>query len=141
MKDSSGLREYQTGYGSSNFFDITKLTRSHMDNIIDMKSPPIRRAELDSVITNVELTLASIVQGLALQFLAVNTADLLSWSKAFAWPYAVAALLIILLFWSRALIHTLTLIRWPLEFVHNFFYFGCAMIEVLAFMQLSNPFR
>ena len=112
-----------------------------MDNIIDMKSPPIRRAELDSVITNVELTLASIVQGLALQFLAMNTADLLSWSKVFAWPYAIAALLIILLFWSRALIHTLTLIRWPLEFVHNFFYFACAMIEVLAFMQLSNPFR
>jgi hypothetical protein len=64
----------------------------------------------------------------------------LSQGKTFAWPYAFVALLIILLFWSRALIHTLTLIRWPLEFVHNFFYFGCALIEVLALMQLSNPF-
>src|SRR3712207_2217971 len=60
--------------------------------------------------------------------------------KTQAWPYVGVALLIILLFWSRALIHTLTLIRWPLEFVHNFFYFGCALLEVLAFMHLSDPF-
>jgi hypothetical protein len=106
-----------------------------------MKPPPARRAELDQVIANIELTLASIVQGLALQFLAESVGALLSRDKVFAWPYALVALLIILLFWSRALIHTLTLIRWPLEFVHNFFYFGCAMIEVLAFMQLTNPFR
>jgi hypothetical protein len=105
-----------------------------------MRPPPARRAELDAVITNVELTLASIVQGLALQFLALQAGGLLSRSQAFTWPYAIAALLIVLLFWSRALIHTLTLVRWPLEFVHNFFYFGCAMVEVLAFMQLSNPF-
>jgi hypothetical protein len=104
-----------------------------------MRPPPARRAELDAVITYVELTLASIVQGLALQFLALQAGGLLSRSQAFTWPYALAALLIVLLFWSRALIHTLTLIRWPLEFVHNFFYFGCAMVEVLAFMQLSNP--
>ena len=105
-----------------------------------MKPPPARRAELDEVIVNIELTLASIVQGLALSFLAENARTLLSQGKSFAWPYAVVALLIILLFWSRALIHTLTLIRWPLEFVHNFFYFGCALIEVMAFMHLADPF-
>ncbi len=57
-----------------------------------------------------------------------------------AWPYVGVAFLIILLFWSRALIHTLTLIRWPLEFVHNFFYFVCALVEVLAFKHLNDPF-
>src|SRR5262249_58483628 len=101
-----------------------------------MKPPPARRAELDQVIANVELTLASIVQGLALQFLAQSAGALLSWDKAMIWPYAFSALLIVLLFWSRALIHTLTLIRWPLEFFHNFFYFGCATIEAIAFLQL-----
>lgn len=106
-----------------------------------MKPPPARRAELDQVIANVELTLASIVQGLALQFLAASMGTLLSRDKVVLWPYAIAALLIILLFWSRALIHTLTLIRWPLEFGHNFFYFGCALIEGLVFMQLNDPFR
>jgi hypothetical protein len=49
-------------------------------------------------------------------------------------------LLIILLFWSRSLIHTLTLIRWPLEFVHNFFYIACALVEALAFTRLADPF-
>ena len=106
-----------------------------------MKPPPARRAELDQLIANVELTLASIVQGLALQFLAETAGPLLSWDKIETWPYAFAALLIILLFWSRALLHTLTLLRWPLEFIHNFFYFGLAMIEVLAFVQLANPYR
>jgi len=106
-----------------------------------MKPPPARRAELDQVIANVELTLASIVQGLALQFLAQSAGALLSWDKVMIWPYAFSALLVVLLFWSRALIHTLTLIRWPLEFVHNFSYFGCATIEAIAFMQLANPFR
>ena len=105
-----------------------------------MKSPPASRAELDEVIVNIELTLASIVQGLALSFLAENASTVLSNGPATAWPYVGVAFLTILLFWSRALIHTLTLIRWPLEFVHNFFYFVCALVEVLAFKHLSDPF-
>jgi hypothetical protein len=105
-----------------------------------VKSPPASRSELDEVIVNIELTLASIVQGLALSFLADNVGTVLSNGPATAWPYAGVAFLTILLFWSRALIHTLTLIRWPLEFVHNFFYFVCALVEVLAFKHLSDPF-
>ncbi|HVF73037.1 MAG TPA: hypothetical protein VM940_15650 [Chthoniobacterales bacterium] len=105
-----------------------------------MKSPPAARRDLDEVIVNIELTLASIVQGLALSFLADNAATVLAKGLATAWPYVAVAFLIILLFWSRALIHTLTLIRWPLEFVHNFFYFACALVEVLAFKHLADPF-
>lgn len=105
-----------------------------------MKSPPASRSELDGVIVNIELTLASIVQGLALSVLADNTSAVLSNRLAAAWPYVGVAFLIILLFWSRALIHTLTLIRWPLEFVHNFFYFVCVLAEVLAFKNLGDPF-
>ena len=105
-----------------------------------MKSPPARRAELDEVIVNIELTLASIVQGLALSFLAEAASGVLKNGPALSWPYIGVAFLTILLFWSRALIHTLTLIRWPLEFVHNFFYFLCALVEVLAFQNLNDPF-
>jgi hypothetical protein len=105
-----------------------------------VKSPPASRSELDGVIVNIELTLASIVQGLALSVLADNTSAVLSNGAATAWPYVGAAFLTILLFWSRALVHTLTLIRWPLEFVHNFFYFVCALAEVLAFKHLKDPF-
>jgi hypothetical protein len=105
-----------------------------------VKAPPVSRSELDEVIVNIELTLASIVQGLALSVLADNSSAVLSNGPATAWPYVGAAFLTILLFWSRALIHTLTLIRWPLEFVHNFFYFVCALVEVLAFKHLNDPF-
>jgi hypothetical protein len=105
-----------------------------------VRSPPASRVELDEVIVNIELTLGSIVQGLALSFLADNAGSVLSKGPPTAWPYIGVAFLIILLFWSRALIHTLTLIRWPLEFVHNFFYFACALVEVLAFKNVTDPF-
>ena len=92
------------------------------------------------MVVNIELTLVSIIQGVALTFLAENAREVLiakQWSAA---PYVFAGLLIILLFWSRSLIHTLTLIRWPLEFGHNFFYIACTLAEVLAFTRLSEPF-
>ena len=105
-----------------------------------MKSPPASRRELDEVIVNIELTLASIVQGVALTFLAENASEVVSHGPLTAWPYVAVSFLIILLFWGRACIHTLTLIRWPLEFVHNFFYFACGLVEVLAFHHVGNPF-
>lgn len=54
-------------------------------------------------------------------------------------PYVVNGLLLILLFWSRSIGHTLTLIRWPLDFTHNFFYFGAAFLEAVTFGQIGNP--
>ncbi len=92
------------------------------------------------MVVEIELTLCSIIQGVALYFLVDNARLVLSGGQSAAWPYVIAGLLIILLFWSRSLIHTLTLIRWPLEFVHNFFYITCALIEALAFTRLGNPF-
>jgi hypothetical protein len=37
------------------------------------------------------------------------------------------------------LIHTLTVIRWPLEFGHNFMYIACTLVEAITFTQLTNP--
>ncbi len=99
------------------------------------------RNELDAMVVNVELTLSSIVQGVALSFLAADSArTVLTAGRASTWPYVITGLLIILLFWSRSLIHTLTLIRWPLEFGHNCLYIACALVEVLAFTRLTDPF-
>src|SRR5450432_511307 len=104
-----------------------------------MNGSNINRNELDNKVVNIELTLASIIQGVALYFLAENARTVLAEGRWASWFYVATGLLIILLFWSRALIHTLTLIRWPLEFVHNFLYFACALCEVLAFTRLTNP--
>ena len=43
------------------------------------------------------------------------------------------------IFWSRSIIHTLTLIKWPLEFGHNFFYIACALGEAVLFTRLDRP--
>jgi hypothetical protein len=96
------------------------------------------RTELDSVVVNIELTLTSIIQGVALAVLAESARDVM-FARAF-WPYIAAGLLIILIFWSRSILHTLTLIRWPLEFGHNFFYIACGLGEALLFSRLQNPY-
>jgi hypothetical protein len=103
-------------------------------------SPGGSREELDSMVVEIELTLCSIIQGVALYFLVDNARQVLSMGQASAWPYVATGLVIILLFWSRSLIHTLTLIRWPLEFVHNFFYIACTLVEALVFTKLNDPF-
>jgi hypothetical protein len=98
------------------------------------------RNELDAMVVNIELTLVSIIQGVALSFLAENARVALAGRLWTAAPYVFTGLLIIFLFWSRSLIHTLTLIRWPLEFGHNFFYITCTLAQALAFTRLTDPF-
>jgi len=104
-----------------------------------MNLPDEARRELDSVVINIELTLVSIIQGVALFFLTDNSRALLSIQHADAFLYIVAGLCVIFIFWSRSVIHTLTLIRWPLEFGHNFFYIACALGEAILFSRLDNP--
>jgi hypothetical protein len=97
------------------------------------------RRDLDGKIVNIELTLASIIQGVALYFLTENARTTLSPNN---WPsllYLSAGLCVICIFWSRSIIHTLTLIRWPLEFGHNFLYIACALGEAILFTRLGWP--
>src|SRR5213075_2841934 len=97
------------------------------------------RRELDNTVVNIELTLASIIQGVALYFLAENARTILSERNWSAGIYAAAGLFVIFVFWSRSIIHTLTLIKWPLEFGHNFFYIACALGEAILFSRLDRP--
>lgn len=96
------------------------------------------RRELDAVVVNIELTLVSIIQGVALFFLTDNARTLISMQHSSALLYIVAGLCVIFIFWSRSVIHTLALIRWPLEFGHNFFYITCALGEAILFSRLDN---
>lgn len=97
------------------------------------------RSQLDSMIVEIELTLVSIIQGVALTVLIESSRDVITDLKFIYWPYVLAGLLVIFIFWSRAVLHIITLIRWPLEFGHNFLYIGCALVEAVAFAQLLNP--
>jgi hypothetical protein len=101
--------------------------------------PNTGRRDLDSVVVNIELTLVSIIQGVALFFLTDNARALMSMRHWDALLYVPAGLCVIFIFWSRSVIHTLTLIRWPLEFGHNFFYIACALGEAILFSRLDRP--
>lgn len=104
--------------------------------------PSVRRAaktELDRTVVGIELTLISIIQGLALGVLAASAVQPLVQLKWETWPYIATGLLVILIFWSRSLIHTLSFIGWPLEFGHTFLYFGATLIEAAALSQVSRP--
>jgi len=97
------------------------------------------RRDLDSVVVNIELTLVSIIQGVALFFLTDNARAILPKEHISAFLYVATGLCVIFVFWSRSVIHTLTLVRWPLEFGHNFFYIACALGEAVLFSRLDNP--
>lgn len=99
------------------------------------------KTQLDNTVVGIELTLISIIQGLALGVLAAaSIAPLIGWQWQ-TWPYIATGLLAILIFWSRSLIHTLSFIGWPLEFGHTFLYFGATLIEAVALSQVADPER
>jgi hypothetical protein len=104
-----------------------------------MRSSTEIRAGLDALTIEIELTLTSIIQGVALYFLTDNARMALSLREFTSWLYVAAGLLVILIFWSRSVLHTLTVIRWPLEFVHNFLYIACTLGEAILFTRLANP--
>ncbi|HUE61534.1 MAG TPA: hypothetical protein VMO04_00280 [Chthoniobacterales bacterium] len=97
------------------------------------------RSELDSMVVEIELTLVSIIQGVALTILIENAHAVIAERQLFFWLYVVAGLFIIFVFWSREVLHILTVIRWPLEFGHNFLYIACALVEAILFAQLGKP--
>ena len=97
------------------------------------------KSALDATVVNIELTLISIIQGLALGVLAAASIEPLVNLQWQAWPYIAIGLLVVLIFWSRALVHTLSFIGWPLEFGHTFVYFGATLIEAVALSQVANP--
>jgi len=96
------------------------------------------QTELDTLLIHIELTMISIVQGVALTFLVAHSYDVVVSLRIAFWPYVVTGLVTILLFWSRSVIHTLTVIRWPLDLLHNFMYIACTLVEAVTFTQLTN---
>jgi hypothetical protein len=99
------------------------------------------RSELDSITADLELTLVSIIQGVALTVLIESSREAIAKLDWMLVPYILAGLIMILVFWSRVVLHILTVIRWPLEFGHNFLYITCALVEAFSFVQLGQPAR
>ena len=97
------------------------------------------KSQLDATVIGIELTLISIIQGLALGVLAASAVQPLVQLQWETWPYVLTGLVVILVFWSRSLVHTLSFIGWPLEFGHTFGYFAATLIEAAALSQVGEP--
>jgi hypothetical protein len=93
------------------------------------------------MIVQIELTLVSIIQGVALTVLIESATGVIAKLQWMALPYVLSGLFVIFIFWSRAILHIITVIRWPLEFGHNFLYIACALVEAISFSQLATPGR
>ncbi|MBI5513043.1 MAG: hypothetical protein HY909_04700 [Deltaproteobacteria bacterium] len=99
---------------------------------------PERSRDLDAMVANVEMTLISIVQGVALSYLADASRPVLFELRVASLPYVLVGLLVIFMAWSRTVLHALTVVRWPLELGHNFLYLSAALLEVLLFSRVAD---
>jgi hypothetical protein len=78
------------------------------------------RRQLDTLVVNIELTLTSIIQGVALSVLTESSRAPLGDLRFDQWPYVANGLLVILLF---------------------FLYIACTLVEAITFTDLTDPLR
>jgi hypothetical protein len=100
--------------------------------------PPVH-AELESLATSVELTLVSILQGIALSILIPKIVGLISEGQLAKLPYIPASLLLIFMVWVAFITHALSWITWPFDLGHNLLYFLVVTSEAVLLTFLDQP--
>ncbi len=104
-----------------------------------LKRSILTREKLDGIVLDIEFLLIAVIQGLALTTLAVESEGVLGEGEFLYWPYVAAGFVLIMNFWSLAIIHSISFISWPFDLVHTILYFLATFVEVAAFTQLTNP--
>jgi hypothetical protein len=100
---------------------------------------PARNAELESMATGVELTLASVLQGIALALLIPKIVELLTSGEYAKLPYIPASLLLLFIVWVAFIGHALSFIAWPFDPLHNFLYFLVTSSEAVLLVVIDQP--
>ena len=96
--------------------------------------------KLDEIALNIELVLISIIEGVALTKLAENAVPILNGTSLLIYfPFVLAGLAILLVFWAQAILHAVSFIRWPLKMEHMFLYFIAAFLQVVAYANIEHP--
>ncbi len=103
--------------------------------------PTEKRQKLSDIVVSIELTLLSVIQGIALNFLIVGALGVFPALDYVHWIYPVMGFMILIAFWAQALVHVLSFISWPLDFKHNFLYFIVIIAEVFVFSSMTNPLQ
>ena len=103
------------------------------------KRPVLTRERLDGTAVDIEFLLIAVIQGFALATLAVDSDAVIGGAEWQYWPYVLGAFILILNFWSLAIVHSISFISWPFDLVHTLLYFLVAFVEVAAFAQVTHP--
>jgi len=96
-------------------------------------------AELESLATSVELTLASVLQGIALAILVPKIVELISNGELAKLPYIPASLLLIFMVWVMFIGQAISFITWPFDPLHNMLYFLIVSSEAVLLFFLDKP--
>jgi hypothetical protein len=95
--------------------------------------------ELESLATSVELTLASVLQGIALAILVPKIVELITSGAVFKLPYIPASLLLLFMVWVSFIGHAISFITWPFDPLHNLMYFLIVSSEAVLLFFLDQP--
>jgi hypothetical protein len=100
--------------------------------------PPVY-AELEALATSIELTLVSVLQGIALSILIPKVVGLIVDGQLAKLPYIPASLLLIFMVWVAFISHALSWITWPFDLGHNLLYFLVVTSEAVLLTFLDQP--
>jgi len=99
----------------------------------------VANPELESLATSVELTLASVLQGIALAILVPKIVELITSGALAKLPYIPASLLLLFMVWVTFISHALSFITWPFDPLHNLLYFLIVTSEAVMLFFLDRP--
>jgi hypothetical protein len=103
-------------------------------------SPTVgRNRDLESLATGVELTLASVLQGIPLATLVPRIVDLLLSGDPSRLLYAPASLLIVFMVWVMFILYALSFVTWPFDPIHSLMYFLIVCAEAVVLGLIDRP--
>jgi hypothetical protein len=99
------------------------------------------RAERDlgQFSVTIEVTLISVMVGVIIFPLMDFATPLLRDLKFEYWPYILAGTVIVINVWTEVIVHTLSIVSWPLDIVRNALYIGTAVIIAILMHFLADP--
>jgi hypothetical protein len=100
---------------------------------------PAVNTELEALATSVELTIASVLQGIALAILIPQIVGLITSGAIAKLPYIPASLLLIFIVWIAFISHAISFITWPFNLAHNLLYFLVVTSEAVLLTFLDRP--
>ncbi|GAB4122309.1 MAG: hypothetical protein Fur005_39930 [Roseiflexaceae bacterium] len=105
----------------------------------DQKPITARRQELEGLAVGIELTLASVLQGIPLALLIPRIVDLIVLGDIARLLYVPASLLIVFLVWVAFIMYALSFSTWPFNPTHNLIYFGIVCAEAVLLALIDRP--